>query len=53
MARFNHVREEWEKLFMDGAPKAPDQDPVVLRPIDHYQILGLRKYAFPRPISFL
>ncbi|KAG0630276.1 hypothetical protein M758_1G167300 [Ceratodon purpureus] len=45
MERFNQTREEWEKLYWDGAPRAPDQDPIAMRPIDHYQILGLRKYV--------
>lgn len=49
MERFNCTREEWEKLFWDGAPRAPDQDPVAKRPLDHYQILGLRKYVVPSP----
>jgi hypothetical protein len=47
MERFNRTREEWEKLYWDGAPRAPDQDPVAQRPIDHYQDLGLRKYVIP------
>ncbi|KAG0561158.1 hypothetical protein M758_1G167300 [Ceratodon purpureus] len=47
MERFNQTREEWEKLYWDGAPRAPDQDPIAMRPIDHYQILGLRKRHQP------
>lgn len=52
MERFNRVREDWEKLYWDGAPRAPDQDPVAKRPIDHYQILGLRKYVVLSPTQF-
>ncbi|XP_024379896.1 uncharacterized protein [Physcomitrium patens] len=47
MERFNRTREEWEKLYWDGVPRAPDQDPVAKRPIDHYLVLGLRKRHQP------
>ena len=53
MERFNRTREEWEKLYWDGVPRAPDQDPVAKRPIDHYQVLGLRKYVLLHYIPFI
>ena len=43
MKRFNDTREEWEELYWDGIPKEPLIE-AGKRPVDHYLVLGLRKY---------
>jgi hypothetical protein len=46
MERFQKTREEWEKLHWDGIPKEPASNLELKTPrLDHYQVLGLRKYS--------
>jgi hypothetical protein len=46
MERFQRTREEWEKLHWDGIPKEPASNfELKTRKLDHYQVLGLKKYC--------